>query len=315
MVDFFASLPDITKIFLANKARGKSVFLPEGNEIRVQQAAQILQAEFAVRVQMGSVERAIKNAPQTLELVTKNASARGKKVSEILKSYAEDVFFDAGRALAQGEVDAVVGGANVPTAHVIRAALATVGLAPSAQAITSGFLMNLKNPTAGNQKLLLFADGAIIPRPTSAQLAEIAFFAAHALQLWTGAVPKVAFLSFSTAGSADHEEVHKVRSAFEIFSARHPTVIAEGEIQFDAATVPEIALQKNKNSTLKGEANVMIFPDLNAGNIGYKMTQRLAGADAWGPVLFGSAKPFSDLSRGVTYADIVHSVILTLALC
>ena len=313
-MQIFASLDSKTRQSLFESCRGKTVCLPEGSEPRVQQAAEYLRSEFSMTVQLGEMEQAKTRAPQTLLLMQKKASERGKTLPEALVQLAADVFFDAGRALECGEVDAVVGGATVPTAHVIRAALATVGLSSFSKIMTSGFLMGLPNTTAGGENLLLYADGAVIPKPTSEQLSEIAFLAAHAFSAWTGREPRVAFLSFSTAGSAAHEEVTRVRSAYDLFKRNHPQIAADGEVQFDAAVVPEIALRKNIRSEVMGQANVLVFPDLNAGNIGYKMTQRLAGADAWGPVMFGTAKPFSDLSRGATSADIVHSVLLTLAL-
>lgn len=310
----FAALDSQTRSRLFAHSNGKSVFLPEGSDPRIQEAAAFLISELGMKVVLGSEKDALRHAPQTLLLMEKKAHAKGKELSAALRSLASDVFFDAGRALEQGEVAAVVGGASVPTAHVIRAALATVGLSEQSKIVTSGFLMGLKSPTAGGQSLLLYADGAVMPRPTSSQLSDIGYLAANAFLNWTGITPHVAFLSFSTAGSAVHEEVTRVRAACEEFKKTHPEIFAEGEVQFDAAVVPEIALRKNKLSEVKGAANVLVFPDLNAGNIGYKMTQRLAGAEAWGPVMFGAAKPFSDLSRGATGLDIAHSVLLTLAL-
>lgn len=308
----FATLPAAVRQALLTRAKGKTVALPEGSDPRVQAAATLLEQDLGVHVRLGSDALAKVGSERTVEIMAAVARSRGKILTEAGKAF--DPFYDAGAALAAGEVDAVVGGVVVPTAHVIRAALATVGLASGVNLITSGFLLALKTPTPGGESVILYTDGAVIPQPTSAQLSEIAWLGSRAFESWTGIPARVAFLSFSTAGSAEHSDAVKVRQAATLFSHAHPEVAAEGELQFDAAVVPAIALQKNPHSPLKGCANVFVFPDLDAGNIGYKMAQRLAGADAWGPVMFGAGKPFSDLSRGASALDIVHSVLLTLAL-
>jgi phosphate acetyltransferase len=310
----FQSLPNEFRKKIVEKAFGKRVALPEGEDMRIQEAATILEREFSVKVRLGTAEFAERNRSTTLELMLKKAELRGKKLTEQQSSLASDSFYEAGAALERGEVDAVVGGAVQSTAHVIRAALATVGLKAQVRTITSGFLFALKQPTLGGQQALLYADCAVLPSPTSEQLVDIALLASESFSKWTGLDPHVSFLSFSTAGSAEHEDVLKMRNAAIKFRELYPNILSEGEIQFDAAVVPDIAVRKNSETKLQGKANVFIFPDLNAGNICYKMTQRLAGAEAWGPILFGTAKPFSDLSRGASALDIVHNVMLTLAL-
>lgn len=294
------------------KARGKLVALPEADDSRVIEASQALEKDFGVRVHLVTRQEAEREKIRTLNAILACATESNKKPKAELM--ASDPFYFAGALLREGKVDAMVGGACTDTAHVIKAALATVGLEENSKIITSGFLMSLPKPTAGGQSILIYSDGAIIPQPSTSQLVDIGYLAANAFQKWTGIEPKVGFLSFSTAGSADHADVQKVREAAQIFAKKFPLIKSEGEIQFDAAIDPEIAIRKNKNSVLKGQTNVFVFPDLDAGNIGYKMTQRLGGAEAWGPILFGTRKPVSDLSRGASALDIVHTCLLVLAL-
>jgi phosphotransacetylase len=172
----------------------------------------------------------------------------------------------------------------------------------------------LNSPTPGGEDIVLYADAGVIPQPSALQIPQIAVLAAQAFEAWTGREARVGFLSFSTHGSAQHPDVQKMRDAAASFAQGSPRWLSEGELQFDAAVVPEVAIRKNPNTRLAGRTNVFVFPDLDAGNIAYKITQRLAGAEAWGPLLLGSAKPFSDLSRGASALDIAHVALLTLAL-
>lgn len=308
------SLPPETRATIFARARGRAVALPEAADARVTEAAALLSSEFGVRVFLPTEHDLRARSAETLAVMRAVALARGKDHSKVAEALGSDPFYVSGALLARGEVDAVVGGATVPTAHVIKAAIGTVGLEAGASLMTSAFLMALASPTAGGEGVLVYSDGAVIPQPTSAQLSDIAFLAARAYDAWTGREARVAFLSFSTAGSASHTDVSKVRTAWEAFRAAHPAIPSEGEVQFDAATVPSVAARKCPGSSVAGRANVLVFPDLDAGNIGYKITQRLAGAEAFGPVLLGAARPFSDLSRGATARDVVASALLTLAL-
>jgi len=312
-----AELPHAARENILARARGKTLALPEADDARVREAAGILAKDFGVRVHLPSaselasdVSRAnVRTAIETQAAVRKKDPA--KIISHALLS---DPFYACGALLAQGQVDAIVGGAVATTAHVIRTALHTVGLAPGVSLVSSAFLMALGTPTAGGESVLVYSDGAVNPQPTALQLSDIAALAAAAFSAWTGCEARVAFLSFSTAGSASHPDVDKVRGAYELFRERSPDVCADGELQFDAATVPAIATRKKPGSPVAGRANVLVFPTLDAGNIGYKMTQRLAGAGAFGPVLLGVARPFSDLSRGASPYDVVATGLLTLAL-
>lgn len=310
----FQSMNDSTKNIIFSRAKNKRISLPEGEDPRIIKAADILKKEFNIYCDLGNIKSAENNRKNTLEIMNKIAEKKGKNLSAKIESLASDPTFEGGAKLYNGEVDAVVSGCINSTAHVIRAALSTIGLKKETKVITSTFLLALPKATPGGEKLISFSDCAVIPQPTSEELADIAYLSQEAFSFWSGEKPQISFLSFSTLGSAEHSDVSKVRNAFKIFSEKHPNILAEGEVQFDTACVPNIAQRKNPNGKIKGKTNVFIFPDLDSGNIGYKITQRIGGADAWGPILLGSAMPFSDLSRGASAEDIAHTAILTLAL-
>ncbi|WGL60702.1 phosphate acyltransferase [Pigmentibacter sp. JX0631] len=296
------------------RAKGKTISLPEGNDERVIKAAEILKKELNIKTYLGNSQEAEKNKQKTLDIMQKIAEKKGKPLSDKILPLIGDTTFEGGAKLHLGEVDAVVSGCVNSTAHVIRAALSTVGLKPQTKIITSAFLLALPKPTPGGEGLVLFADCGVIPQPSSGELVDIAYLGQEAYAFWSGQTPHVSFLSFSTVGSAEHPDVEKVRNAFKIFTEKYPNIIADGEVQFDTACVPSVAQRKNPQGKAQGKTNVFIFPDLDAGNIGYKITQRIGGAEAWGPILLGAAKPFSDLSRGASAEDIAHVAALTLAL-
>jgi phosphate acetyltransferase len=218
---------------------------------------------------------------------------------EQAKEQVKNPLYFAGLMLDSGKTDVVVGGNVSSTGDILRASIHTVGVAEGISIVSSYFLMVFPD------KIYCFADCAVNPQPNAEQLADIAISSALNFKSVTGIEPAIGMLSFSTNGSAEHDDVTKVKTATEIIKKKAPDLNVDGEMQFDAAVVPAIGRRKFPNSKVAGNVNVMIFPDLDAGNIGYKITQRLAGAEAVGPIVQGLRKPYCDLSRGASVDDMV----------
>ena len=232
------------------------------------------------------------------------------------KSKMKDPLNYAAMMVREGVADGSVGGAVYTTGSVIVSAAQILGTEEGVDVISSSFLMVIPNYLgSGESKALIYGDCGVNPNPNSSQLASIAYSCSKMYEKLVGGTPKVGMLSFSTKGSGRHEDVSKVAEAVKLIHERYPDLQADGELQLDAAIVPAIGAKKAPDSKVAGDANVLIFPDLDAGNIGYKLTERLANADAMGPLLQGVAKPFMDLSRGCSAEDIynVTSVAVNLA--
>lgn len=214
--------------------------------------------------------------------------------------------------IKHGDADCMVAGALSPTSHVLRAAFQVLKTKPGISVVSGAFIMLLpSNVDYGTDHMLIFADCAVVPDPTSEELAQIAISTASTAVNIAGIDPVIAMLSFSTRGSAQHERVDKVRKAVELVHQLAPNLVVDGEMQSDAALVPSVGEKKAPGSPVAGHANTLIFPSLETGNIAYKLVQRLAGAGAVGPILQGLAAPVNDLSRGATVEDIANTIIVT----
>ena len=311
----------------------KTIALAEGFDIRACKAAEILTKQGVCKVILIGDENEAKakfpevdftgvkfenpatseNKARYAETLYELRKAKGMTLEAAEKIVSTNNMFYACVALKMGDVDGVVGGAVFSSGDVLRAAFQVVKPAPGINSVSSCFVMippeeGFKYNTA---PAYIFADCAVIPYPTVDQLADIAVAANDSAKNIVGIEPKIAMLSFSTKGSASHDAVDKVRSAYEKVKAEHPEINVDGEMQFDASLVPSVGKQKAPTSTVAGEANVFVFPNLDAGNIGYKIAQRLGNFMAVGPIMQGLALPVNDLSRGCSAEDIAATAAIT----
>ena len=320
---------------IKNKAKTcvKHIVLPEGTEPRTVQAAAIISKEGIAKVTLLGEQSEVKAVASEYKVTLENVDIINPATSEKKEEYASLLFElrkNKGLTLEQatdlvsknplyygsimvkiGDADGMVAGAINATGDVLRPALQIIKTAPGIKVVSSCFIVEMPNTDVVKNGILIMGDCGVIPCPTAEELAAIAISSAKTGKDIAGIEPAVAMLSFSTKGSAKHELVSKVQQATEMVKTLAPDLSVDGELQADAALVESIGQLKSPGSKVAGKANVLIFPDLQAGNIGYKLTQRLAGADAIGPIIQGLAKPVCDLSRGCSVDDIVVEVAIT----
>ena len=323
----------IAKVKEKARSSGKTIVLPEGTEERTLKAADQITKEGLARIVLLGDPQEIKklaaeyglenidkvniidpkNNPKKKEYVDLMVSLRGNKgvTEKVASDLLEDTLYLGAIMVKAGDADGEVAGADNATGDVLRPAFQYVKTKPGMSVVSGAFIMLLPDTMFGENGMMVFADCAVHPYPTASELAEIAVATGQTTRSLLGIEPKVAMLSFSTKGSAKHEMVDKVVEATKLAQEMDPSLMIDGELQADAAIIPGIGAKKAPGSKIAGQANVLVFPTLEVGNIAYKLVQRMAHAEAIGPVLQGMAAPINDLSRGCSVDDIVKLVAIT----
>lgn len=304
-----------------------SIAFPDALDIRVLEAANVIYQQKLGNAVLIGKRQDIENLAnihgidiQNIEIRDPELSITAEYVSALMLSHSGiesetearklllNPLYFAGIAVKNGDFHGCVAGNISTTGDVIKAGLKTVGLAEGINTVSSFFVMTFP------EHVLFYADCAVVPSPTVEQLSDIAAMTAVHYKKLTNNNPKVAFLSFSTKGSSAHQDAKKVNDAYTLFTSKYPHIISDGELQLDAALIPQIAQKKAPESPLSGDANILIFPDLDAGNIAYKISERLAGASAIGPIVQGLNKPYCDLSRGCSMEDIIDVALICMSM-
>lgn len=301
----------IQKIREKAKEQSKTIVLSEGHDARVKRAAEFLVKEGIVNVvllEKGRLDP--KKVDEYTQIFYQLRQHKGTTLDEAREYILNPVFYGA-MMVREGLADGFVAGAATTTSDVARAALYCIGIDKRIATIASCFIMIIPNCPYGEKGVFIFADCGIIPDPTTRQLSQIALSSAELGRKVLGVTPKIGMLSYSTKGSASGRFVERIREATAMLREMSPDLLVDGELQVDAAIVPDVARVKNPGSPIQGDANILIFPNLEAGNISYKLVERLAGGRALGPLLLGLVKPCSDLSRGCGWEDVVDCAAVT----
>ena len=301
----------IGKIRERAKAYPKTIILPESGDQRIKEAARIIEKEGIARILLLSPDKIdTQKKEKYIQDFFNLRKDKGLTLEEAREVVSQPLYY-AAMMVRNNAADGFVAGANYTTPNVARAAIRCLGVDPQVKVASRCFIMALSDSSWGEKGIFIFADCGIVPQPDSQQLASIAISAAELAEWVLGIKPRIAMLSYSTKGSGKGEAVKKVKEATELVGQMKPELLVDGELQADAAIVPDVARVKHADAILGGRANVLIFPDLDAGNISYKLVQRLTQARAIGPLILGLNRACSDLSRGCLVEDIIDCVAVT----